>query len=34
MVDTRVHRPAPAGERDAFAAGIERSVGRLTSSCF
>jgi pimeloyl-ACP methyl ester carboxylesterase len=29
MVDTRVHRPVPAGERDAFAAGIERSVERL-----
>jgi pimeloyl-ACP methyl ester carboxylesterase len=29
MVDTRVHRPAPAGARDAFADGIGRSIERL-----
>jgi pimeloyl-ACP methyl ester carboxylesterase len=29
MVDTRVHRPAPPGQQDRFAEGIDRSTRRL-----
>lgn len=32
MVDTRIHRPAPPGEADRFAEGIERSTQRLSGS--